>query len=234
MTTCFRVAVALVIVGLAATGCGGSPGDDATATSTSAVAAASPTSAAAAPAPTAAVAADPQCTLDGYLTDAGLTQTPVVRGDAGAPVVDLYLPAMWESTAENAPETAYNAMVYSATAAPDNPPRILATMVKLTGSPLDSAKVLQCAPGEVRALPQFTPMGPGMSAPLAGYDGSQLSGMYNNQGQRTMVARKTVVIPAPDDSGLYVLMLDAVGAEREAWVLAEATDQIDKNSTITF
>ena len=115
-------------------------------------------------------------------------------------------------------------------AVPDNPPRILAILSKLTGD-VDPAEILKLAPGELNNLPGYDGNTTGDTSQLGGYDAVQLGGTYDDAGKKGMVAQKTVVIPAED--AVYVLQLNAFADESEAPILGDATNVIDEQTTIT-
>ena len=143
--------------------------------------------------------------------------------------INLPVPEGWE-VAEDLPEAPYGAIVYSGSTVPDNPPRILAKLSRLTGN-VDPAEILALAPGELQNLPGFDGPTEGQKDSLGGYDAVQLGGNYDVDGKKGMIAQKTVVIPGQD--GLYVLQLNAYSNEDEAGVLADATSVVDEQTTIT-
>lgn len=177
---------------------------------------------------TPAEAAGPNETISDYITKNNIEETAISRGDPG-PTIDLPVPTGWE-TKEGLPEAPYGAIVYSDSTVPDNPPRILALLSKLTGD-VDPEQILALAPGELKNLPGFDGAAEGQRDKLGGFDAVQLGGTYTDGPKTGMVAQKTVVIPAED--GLYVLQLNAFGDESEANVLMEATSVIDDKTTIT-
>ena len=102
---------------------------------------------------------------------------------------------------------------------------------KLSGN-ADPAKILDHAPGELEALPDYIVGSRPMSSTLSGFGAVQLSGLYTREdGEQRLIAQKTVVIPAPD--GLYVLQLNADAPTAEARVLQEATVLLDEQAQIT-
>lgn len=168
-------------------------------------------------------------TIQGYIAQNGITETPVRRGDPG-PVIDLPVPDGWETTDKFADAAPYGAIVYTETAVPANPPRILAVLSKLTGN-VDPQKVLDVASGELNNIPGFDGPSEGDRATLSGFEAVQLGGRYDTEGKQGMIAQKTVVIPGQD--GLYVLQLNAYSDESEADILTAATDLVDEKTTIT-
>lgn len=230
------IAIAALALGIGLSACGS---DTKTEESTSASASSSASETSEAPdsettgteAPTSTEAAGPAKTIVDYIKENGITETPVHRGDPGAPTIDLPFPQGWEDAGAKTPEWAYGAIVFTADPAmAADPPTIVAIVSKLTGN-VDPAKVLEFAPGELHNLPDFEGPETGDPSKLSGFDATQLGGTYTRDGVSRMIAQKTVVIPGQD--GLYVLQLNADGTEEQAIPLMDATQAIDDQTTIT-
>lgn len=177
-----------------------------------------------------AVSTGPNKTLQDYLAETGITETQARPGDPGVPLVTLPEPPPgWVDAENETPDFAIGALVYSQPQDPADPPTIMVVLVKLSGG-ADPAKVLEYAPGELRNLPDYQPLGEPAPATLAGRDAVQLSGTYVRDGVRRVIAQKTTVIPEPD--ALYVLQINADGLEGEQLVLQAATAAIDQFTTI--
>jgi hypothetical protein len=221
-------AAAVVALGLfGAVGCG-SDSKSAPASSSSSKSTSSSSSKASSTPKTTASAPEANKTIMDYIKENGIVETSIKRGDPG-PSIDLPVPEGWEPTDE-LPEAPYGAIVYTGSQVPDNPPRILALLSKLTGN-VDPKEIIEYAPGELENLPGWKPLNEGASSTLGGYEAFQLGGNYNVDGKQGVIAQKTVVIPAND--GLYVLQLNAYADESEADALGAATDIIDEQTTIT-
>jgi hypothetical protein len=225
--TC-ATAVAAVAFALAMAACA----SDETPAASSSTANSSSTSSA--PSSSAAEAAAPPAvhneSIADYIKQNGITETPVHRGDAGSPTLDLPVPDGWVDAGDQAPPYAWNAIIFAADeAAAANPPTIVSIMSKLTGN-VDPAQLLQFAPGELKNLPGWEG-GDGKKTQLSGFDAYEIGGSYVRDGQKRMIAQKTVVIPSGSD--VYVLQLNADGLEDQIRPLMEATAQIDKNAKIT-
>lgn len=184
--------------------------------------------------PTAAppIASAPHQTISDYVARAGLTETEVKPGDPGAPTIVLPTPAGWRDPGPQTPRYAYAARVYDNPAVAADPATILALVARLTG-PVDGARILEYAPGELLNLPGFEGSAEGTANSLDGFDAVQLGGSYVQDGNRRMIAQKTVVIPAADGSGIYVLQVNANGLEGQMGALLDAIRDIDDNTTIT-
>ena len=52
-------------------------------------------------------------------------------------------------------------------------------------------------------------------------------------GTKKLIAQKTVVIPAADGNGIFVLQLNASGTEDQINALMDATSKIDEQTKIT-
>jgi Probable lipoprotein LpqN len=223
-------ALAIVALGLALAGCGSDSKTGATSLPSSSASSSSKPSESK---PSESKPANVNKTIGDYVKEAGITETPVRPGDPGSPTIDLPVPEGWGDAGEKTPRLAYSAIEYSDPAAAADPPKIIAHLVKLTG-PVEAAKVLEFAPGELMNLPGFDSMGgDGKTGKLGGFDAFQFGGVYPSNGVKHLIAQKTVVIPAKDGSGLYVLQLVADGSEEQMGPLLDATTEIDEKTTIT-
>ncbi len=226
-------AIACVAMALALSGCGSDAKTAASPASNTASSRSSPPSSAASssPAPTpAAAGANP--TIADYIKENGITETPVKRGDPGAPTVDLPTPEGWADAGPKTPPGAYGAILFTDPSMAADPPMIVAIMSKLTGE-VDPAKIFQYAPGELKNLPGYESMGEGGDSKLGGFDAYQIGAGYSQNGVKKMIAQKTVVIPAKDGSGIFVLQLNASGTEDQMMPLMDATSTIDEQTSIT-
>ena len=223
------IAIAAVALGLSLAGCGSDTKSEESATETTSSSAAETTSAEAAP-PTEGKPAGQNYTIVDYIRDNGITETPVKRGDPGAPTIDLPFPEGWEDAGPRTPDWAYGAILSTDPAFANDPPSIMALVSKLTGN-VDPAKILEFAPGEIRNLPGFEGSNEGTAGKLSGFDAMQVGGTYNKDGVTRAIAQKTVAIPGKD--GLYVLQLNADGREEQIGALGAATMEIDEQTKIT-
>jgi hypothetical protein len=167
-------------------------------------------------------------TIQDYIVENDIAETIIKRGDPG-PTISLPVPDGWKEVEEmsNAP---YGAIIYQNSKVPENPPRVLALLSKLTGD-VDPEEILALAPGELNNIPGFDGSLEGNRDSLGGYDAVQLGGSYDVGDEKGMIAQKTVVIPAPD--GVYVLQLNAYSSESESDILGDVTAVIDEQTTIT-
>jgi Probable lipoprotein LpqN len=175
-------------------------------------------------------AAAPGMTIDQYVQENGIVATPVLRGDPGAPTINLPLPEGWEVAGDRGPAGAYDALIYTAPPPSPTPPSIVAFVTKLTGN-VDPAKILEYAPNETRNLPGFNGAESGKASTLGGFDATQIGGFYTKDGIDRLVAQKTTVIPT--EGGVFVLKIIADGAEDLAMPMMDATAAIDEQTTIT-
>lgn len=173
----------------------------------------------------------PYQTIADYIRANNVTETPVERGDPGSPTITLPVPAGWRDAAAQTPQYAYWAAVLDDPAVAADPATVIALVSKLTG-PVDAAKILAFAPGELNNLPGYDGPAEGTKSTLGGFDAVQLGGSYVKDGAKRMIAQKTVVIPAADGSGLYVLQLNANGLEGQMSRLLDAVSTIDANTAI--
>jgi hypothetical protein len=172
----------------------------------------------------------PNPTIASYIQQNGITDTPVHRGDPGAPAINLPIPDGWADAGSDTPATAYWAIVDNGPEAAKYTPSIVATVSKLVGN-VDQQKLLDLAPGELKNLPGFKPMGDGSTSTLAGFPAYQLGGTWVQGGQTKAVAQKTVVIPASD--AVYLLRLNADCLEDQIGQALPATITIDEQAKIT-
>jgi hypothetical protein len=225
-----RTAIAVLALGVALTSCGSKTETTTSSSSSTSTKSSSETSTTSKPSAT--PAAGKNETIADYIKQAGLTETPVKRGDAGAPTIDLPVPDGWAAAGDKTPDYAYGAILFSDPAMAADPPSIIALVSKLTGD-VDKAKLVEFAPGELNNLPGFDGPPTGEPTTLAGFDAVQLGGSYVKDGVKRMIAQKTVIIPAADNSGVFVLQLNADGTEDQMGPLMDATSVIDEKTTIT-
>ena len=221
---------------LVLTGCGSDTKSEPSTSASESTTTSSATSAKAAPstakvAPRNEDAAGPNPTIASYIAENNIQETPVRRGDPGAPTIDLPFPEGWEDAGADTPEWAYGAIVYNGPEAAEYTPSIVAIVSKLTGN-VDPQAIIDLAPGELQNLPGWTAMNEGETSTLGEYPAYQLGGTWESEGQTKLVAQKTVVIPGPD--GVYVLQLNVDALESQADVVGPATMAIDEETKITF
>jgi Probable lipoprotein LpqN len=222
------IAITAIALGIGLSGCGS---DTKTAPSTSKTTSSeSKTTTSKAAPTTTAQASGPNKTIVDYIKENGIVETPVHRGDPGAPTFDLPTPAGWEDAGSRTPDWAYGAILFSDPAMAQDPPTIIAIVSKLTGN-VDPAKILEYAAGEIKNLPEYDGAAEGTPSTLGGFDATQIGGTYTREGAKRAIAQKTVVIPGKD--GLYVLQLNADGTEDQMGPLMDATGVIDEQTKIT-
>ena len=230
-----RAFSAFVALGLVLSGCGSEQKSEPSSTSTPTTQSAPSSSAApssVSPNGTAAPPAGTNPTIADYIAQSGITEAPVKRGDPGEPTISVPLPAGWVDAGPKTPAGAYSAIVFADPAMATDPPTIIAIMSKLTGN-VDPAEILRYAPGELKNLPGYESAGEGSNAKLGGFDAYQFGATYEKNGAKRLIAQKTVVIPARDGNGVFVLQLNAGGTEDQIGPLMDATSQIDEQTTIT-
>ncbi len=107
---------------------------------------------------------------------------------------------------------------------------MVAIASKLTG-PVDPAKILEYAPGQLLNLPDFKPYGDPEKSTLGGFEAIQSAGTYTYEGKVRVIAQKTVVIPA--DGALFALQLNADAPQTQEAVVLDAAEIIDQKTKIT-
>jgi hypothetical protein len=228
LTAVTTAGVAALALSVALVGCG-SKTETKTSTSASTSSSTSTTTSSASPTST-TQAAGPNKTIADYIKENQIVQTPVHRGDPGSPTINLPFPPGWSDAGQATPAFAYGAILFDTPEVPTDPPQIIAAVVKLTGN-VDPAMILQYAPGELKNLPDYAPMGDATKSTLGGFDAVQLGGNYTRDGKKRIIAQKTVVIPGQD--GLYVLQMNADALDGQEGPLMDATSVIDEQTTIT-
>jgi hypothetical protein len=222
------VAIAAVALSLGLVGCGSnSKNNQASTTTTTTTTTTKPQ---AKNSPGTESAPGPIPTIASYIQQNGITETPVHRGDPGAPTINLPSPDGWADAGQDTPDWAYAAIVFKGPEAQDYTPSIVAVVSKLTGD-VDPQKIIDLAPGELNNLNGWKPLNEGATSTLGGFPGYQLGGTWVQDGQTKFVAQKTVVIHGSD--GIYVLQLNADGLEDQMDIVSSATDIIDQQTTIT-
>jgi hypothetical protein len=221
------VAIAAVALSLGLVGCGSNSKGNQASTSTTTTTTTKPQ---ANIAPRTESAPGPGPTIASYIQQNGITETPVHRGDPGAPTINLPSPNGWVDAGQDTPDWAYAAIVFNGPEAADYTPSIVAVVSKLTGD-VDPQKIIDLAPGELNNLKGWKPLNEGATSTLGGFPAYQLSGTWVQDGQTKFVAQKTVVIPGSD--GIFVLQLNADGLEDQIDIVSSATDIIDQQTTIT-
>lgn len=229
MTKAAWLAPAVVLVGVMV-GCGSGGGEEASSEASSEVSPSSEAPASSeASAPTGAAPSGPHETIADYLQSNGVTQKLVKRGDPGVPVLNLPMPAGWRDVGADTPDDAYGAIYLADPALADNPPAIIARMARLSGE-VDQSKILELAPNAVRNQPGYQGPDTGRASQLGGFDAAEIAGTVDQGGRTVFVARKTVVIPGPDE--IYLLALDAQGPPDQEPALTAAMALIDAETTI--
>lgn len=228
ITAVATAGLAAISLSVALVGCGSKTETKTTTSTSTSTSTTTSTSAAASASPSASKG--PNETIQDYLKTNNIQETPVHRGDAGAPNIDLPFPPDWSDAGPQTPDWAYGAIVYDKPETPSDPPSIIAIVSKLTGN-VDPAKILELAPGELKNLPNYEPLGDDNKSTLSGFDAVQLGGNYVKDGKKRIIAQKTVVIPTND--GLFVLQMNADALDGQEGVLMDATGVIDEKTTIT-
>src|SRR5438045_120814 len=114
------VAVAAIALGIGLAGCG-SETKSSPSTSKQTSSESSSTTSKAAPSKS-AQAAGPNKTIVDYIKENGIVESPVHRGDAGSPTIDLPFPPGWEDAGNRTPQWAYGAIVSTDSSFDKDPP----------------------------------------------------------------------------------------------------------------
>lgn len=172
----------------------------------------------------------PNKTINDYIVENKIEQTPIKPRQQGTPTFDFPFPPGWSDAAERTPDWAYGAIVYDKPMDPADPPGMVAIASKLTGS-VDPGKILEYAPGQLLNLPDFTPLGDPEKSTLGGFEAVQSAGTYTFNGKVRVIAQKTVVIPG--NGVWFALQLDADAPQTEEAVVLDGAKVIDEQTKIT-
>ncbi len=232
LTTVTAAGITAVALSLGVVGCG-SGGNTSTSSASSSTTKSSTTTTTTSAKATTTGAASPSganYTIADYIKDNQIEETTIHHGDPGSPTIDLPVPDGWNKVPES-DAAPYGGIVYGQARNPNDPPSIVAIVSKLSGN-VDPAKILEYAPGEIKNLPGYEPLGNGGSAnTLGGFQAYQIGGNYEKNGAKRVIAQKTVVIPT--QGGLFVLQLNADSLTDQMDALMAATNVIDDQTTIT-
>ena len=149
-----KVAIALVAVGIGVAGCGSSSSSSKNASGTSAASNTSAATTSAKPQSKVAprTARGPNPSIASYIQQNHITETPVHKGDPGAPTINFPIPDGWADAGPDTPATAYWAIVDTGPEAAKYTPSIVATLSKLDGN-VDPQKLIDLAAGERKTCP---------------------------------------------------------------------------------
>ncbi len=174
--------------------------------------------------------AGPNKTINDYITENKIAETPFKPNEPGTPDFDFPFPPGWSSAGDKTPAWAYGAIVYDQPADPADPPAIIAIASKLTGN-VEAAEILEYAPGMSKNLPDYKSVMDPEKSTLGGFDAVRSAGTYTHNGEARVIAQKTVVIPGND--ALFVLQLNADAPEGQKDVVIDAAKIIDEQTKIT-
>lgn len=175
--------------------------------------------------------ADPGATtLHQYIVDNKIAERRFKRGDPGTPKIEFPFPPGWSSAGDRTPDWAYGAIVYDNPKDPQDAPYMTAIASELTGD-IDSAKVLEYAPGQLNELPDFTPFHDPKIDSLSGFKAVDYAGTYVRKGQPRVIGQQTIVVPGKD--ALFVLQLNADAPEGEKQAVIDAATFIAEQTTIS-
>lgn len=169
-------------------------------------------------------------TIADYIKQSGIVETPVHRGDPGAPVFTMPTPPGWIDAGPRTPAWAYSAIVNDPVN-PTEPPSVVSLISKLTGD-VDANKLLEYAPNELQNLADYKADGDVTRGNISGFPTVHLAGTYAKGGQRRAITQTTVVIQAP--GSVYVLQINADANDRDKTALTDVNKAIEAQSTITM
>ncbi|WP_442930874.1 LpqN/LpqT family lipoprotein [Mycolicibacterium sp. 050232] len=169
-------------------------------------------------------------TIADYIKQSGIVETPVHRGDPGAPNFTMPTPPGWIDAGPRTPAWAYSAIVNDPVN-PTEPPSVASLISKLTGD-VDPNKLLEFAPNELQNLADYKPSGDVTRREISGFPSVHLAGTYAKGNQRRAITQTTIVIQAPGN--VYVLQINADANERDKQALTDINKAIEAQATITM
>ncbi|WP_372517189.1 LpqN/LpqT family lipoprotein [Mycolicibacterium frederiksbergense] len=169
-------------------------------------------------------------TIADYIRQNSVVETPVHRGDPGAPAFTLPTPPGWGDAGNRTPTWAYSAIVNDLLG-PTDPPSVVSLISKLAGD-VDANKLLEFAPNELQNLTDYQSTSDVARGELSGFPSVHLGGNYTKGGQRRAISQTTVVIPAPGN--VYVLQINADAPEADQAALTDVNKVIAAQATITL
>jgi len=221
-----RVGLATVSVSLLLAGCSSATKTDEKTSTASSSAAATSSAATSSAAPAAGAA----MTINEYITKNNIAETPIKPDEPGTPNFDFPFPPDWRMAGDLKPDWAYGAIIYDKPVDPNDPPFMYAIASKLTGN-VDAAKILEYAPNQLNALPDFKVVKEPEKTSLGGFDAVQSAGTFTKDGKPRIAAQKTVVVPGKD--ALFVLQINAEAPDGQQDVVIDAANLIDEKTKIT-
>jgi tetratricopeptide (TPR) repeat protein len=176
-------------------------------------------------------ASDPNETIADYIKKSNIQETTIAPGAPGAPKIDLPVPEGWTRMPDGA-DAPYFGIVFNTPTNPDDSPKMIATVAKLTGN-VDTDKLLAAAPDEVTNLPGYAGYkgDDAKRGTLGGFPASRFSRSYTKNGVPRLFFQNTVAVEGKD--GTYLLQLKAEGPEADAPALSAAELVIVQKTMIT-
>jgi hypothetical protein len=175
-------------------------------------------------------APEASATLNKYIVDNKIAETPFKADQPGTPAISFPLPPDWRPAGDRTPDWAYGAIVYDKAEDPKDPPFVYAIASKLTGG-VDPEKILEYAPAQLNELPEFKAVeGPPERTNFDGFDSVDYVGTYVWEGKPRAVGQQTIVIPGKD--GLFVLQLNGEAPKGQEQVVIDAARVIREKTTI--
>ncbi|MGV0744840.1 LpqN/LpqT family lipoprotein [Mycolicibacterium sp. XJ870] len=165
-------------------------------------------------------------TIADYIKQNKIVETPVHRGEPGAPVLTMPIPPGWADAGPRTPPWAYSAIVNDPVS-PTDPPSVISLISRLAGN-VDPNKLLEFAPNELQNLAEWEPIGGVTRSNLTGFPAVQLGGTYFKDGKRRAITQKTVVVESP--SGVYVVQVNADSLYRDFQALVDVNKIIDQQA----
>ncbi|WP_317159830.1 LpqN/LpqT family lipoprotein [[Mycobacterium] appelbergii] len=168
-------------------------------------------------------------TIADYIRENKLVETPIHRGDAGAPVFTMPTPPGWADAGPRTPAWAYSAIVND-TITPTDPPSVISLISRLVGD-VDANKLLDLAPNELQNLAEYESVSGPTRGTLGGFPAVSLAGFYVKEGKRRAITQTTAAVESP--GGFFVLQINADSLSRDMNALTDVNKVITREATIT-
>lgn len=168
-------------------------------------------------------------TIADYIRENKISETPIHRGDVGAPVLTLPTPPGWVDAGARTPAWAYSAIVNDAI--PTDPRSVVTLISKLVG-PVNVDRLLEFAPNELQNLAGYEAVRKPTRSDFKGFPAVELGGTYDKSGKRRAITQKTVVVEAPDS--VFIVQINADALDRDLGALTDVNEVIAQQATITL
>jgi hypothetical protein len=179
--------------------------------------------------------------LQDYLTANNIVPMLIQNGDRRAPSIDIPPLPGWSVASSDVGPLYDGCCGVFALNQPQGAAKITTTAWQLNeiGGQGDPAMILQLWPSSLELLPDWHSAGDATRITLSGFDAIRQDGSATEDGKKVILTQTLVVIPAHEPGPLgalvggYALQLDGIALAGQEGPLMDATDLIEKQTTIT-